>query len=39
MSAGAASSAGGGIAALLMYVSYAHAKEAGLESCEPGTET
>ena len=31
--------AGGGIAALLMYVSYAHAKEAGLESCEPGTET
>ena len=31
--------AGGGIAALLMYVSYAHAKETGLESCEPGTET
>jgi hypothetical protein len=30
--------AGGSLAALLMWLSYAHAKEAGLASKEPGTE-
>jgi len=30
--------AGGGLAAGLMYAQYAHAKRAGLESNEPGTE-
>jgi hypothetical protein len=30
---------GGTLAGTLMYVSYAHAKQAGLESCEPGTES
>ena len=29
---------GGTLAGGLMYVQYAHAKEAGLASCEPGTE-
>lgn len=31
--------AGGGLAALLMYVSYVHAKQAGLSSNQPGTES
>ena len=31
--------AGGGIAAWLLWIQYAHAKQAGLESCEPGTES
>lgn len=30
---------GGGIAGVLMWVSYVHARSAGLKSCEPGTET
>lgn len=30
---------GGALAAGIMYVSYAHAKAAGLEDCRPGTET
>jgi len=30
---------GGIVAGGLMYVQYAHAKEAGLSSCEPGTES
>lgn len=30
---------GGGVAAVLMYGSYMHAKKAGLESSLPGTET
>lgn len=30
---------GGALAGTLMYVSYAHAKQAGLDSCEPGTES
>lgn len=30
---------GGFLAGGIMYVSYAHAKAAGLESCEPGTES
>ena len=30
---------GGALAGTLMYIQYAHAKEAGLNSCEPGTET
>lgn len=30
---------GGGLAALLMYGQYMHAKEAGLKSNKPGTET
>jgi hypothetical protein len=30
---------GGAIAAAIMYASYAHAKKAGLESTEPGTES
>lgn len=30
---------GGGIAALLMWTSYKHAKSAGLASSEPGTES
>ena len=30
--------AGGGLAAVLMYGQYVHAKAAGLASCEPGTE-
>jgi hypothetical protein len=30
---------GGTLAGTLMYVQYAHAKQAGLNSCEPGTET
>lgn len=30
--------AGGGLAAVLMYGQYMHAKQAGLASCEPGTE-
>jgi hypothetical protein len=30
--------AGGVLAAILMHVSYVHAKMAGLRSCEPGTE-
>ena len=29
---------GGGTAAALMYLQYVHAKNAGLESCEEGTE-
>jgi hypothetical protein len=29
---------GGALAGAIMYVSYAHAKAAGLASCEPGTE-
>jgi hypothetical protein len=29
---------GGGLAGAMMWVSYAHAKKAGLASCEPGTE-
>jgi len=29
---------GGGLAGLMMWVSYAHAKAAGLRSSEPGTE-
>ena len=31
--------AGGGLAAGSMYVAYKHAKEAGLASCEPPTES
>jgi hypothetical protein len=31
--------AGGGLAAVLMYGQYMHAKSAGLKSCEPGTES
>ena len=31
--------AGGTLAAVVMYASYAHAKQAGLASCAPGTET
>lgn len=31
--------AGGGLAALLMYGQYMHAKSSGLRSCEPGTES
>lgn len=31
--------AGGGIAAVVMYLSYSHAKAAGLASSAPGTET
>ena len=31
--------AGGILAAVLMYLQYIHAKQAGLRSCEPGTET
>ena len=31
--------AGGVLAAVLMYVQYIHAKQAGLRSDEPGTET
>ncbi len=30
---------GGGVAAGLLYAQYVHAKKAGLESIEPGTET
>lgn len=30
---------GGGVAAVLMYGSYMHAKSAGLQSAKPGTET
>lgn len=30
---------GGSIAGVLMWVSYAHARAAGLASCEPGTES
>jgi hypothetical protein len=30
---------GGGLAIVLMYGQYMHAKAAGLRSCEPGTET
>lgn len=30
---------GGGVAAMLMYGSYMHAKSAGLQSVKPGTET
>lgn len=30
---------GGTLAGGLMYIQYAHAKEAGLNSCEPGTES
>lgn len=30
---------GGGVAAGLLYAQYVHAKQAGLESAEPGTET
>jgi hypothetical protein len=30
---------GGTVAGFLMYISYAHAKQAGLDSCEPGTES
>lgn len=30
--------AGGGLAAVLMYGQYVHARSAGLASCEPGTE-
>jgi hypothetical protein len=29
---------GGTLAGGIMYISYAHAKAAGLDSCEPGTE-
>lgn len=31
--------AGGGLALVLMYGQYAHAKHAGLRSCQPGTES
>lgn len=31
--------AGGGLAAALMYGQYVHAKQSGLKSCEPGTES
>lgn len=31
--------AGGGLAAVLMYGQYMHAKSSGLRSCEPGTES
>ncbi len=31
--------AGGGLAGVLMYLQYAHAKRAGLASSEPGTES
>lgn len=31
--------AGGGLAAVLMYGQYMHARSAGLKSCEPGTES
>lgn len=31
--------AGGSLAAVLLYAQYIHAKEAGLASCEEGTET
>jgi hypothetical protein len=31
--------AGGGLAAVVMWYSYVHAKEAGLASCEPPTES
>lgn len=31
--------AGGALAGGILYVSYAHAKTAGLASCEPGTES
>ena len=31
--------AGGGLAAFLMYGQYVHARNAGLASCEPGTES
>lgn len=31
--------AGGGLAAALLWFQYVHAKNAGLESAEPGTET
>ena len=31
--------AGGGLAMGVMYFAYVHAKEAGLASCEPGTES
>jgi hypothetical protein len=30
---------GGGLAAVLMYGQYVHARRAGLASCEPGTES
>lgn len=30
---------GGGIAGVLMWLSYMHARSAGLKSCAPGTET
>ena len=30
---------GGGLAAAVMWYSYVHAKDAGLESCEPPTES
>jgi hypothetical protein len=30
---------GGGLAAVLMYGQYVHAKQCGLRSCEPGTES
>lgn len=30
--------AGGGLAALVMWLAYKHARTAGLASCEPGTE-
>jgi hypothetical protein len=31
--------AGGGAAAVIMYASYVHAKQAGMASAEPGTES
>lgn len=31
--------AGGSLAAVIMYVSYAHAKDAGMASSQPGTES
>ena len=31
--------AGGALAMVLMYLQYAHARAAGLASCEPGTES
>lgn len=31
--------AGGGLAAVLMYAQYVHAKDAGLKSSKPGTES
>ena len=30
---------GGGLAAVLMWIQYVHARKSGLASCEPGTES